>query len=60
MNPDLDFDEMEVITQLRKLREHGWGQLTVTVKAGEIKVIKKEEVTMCDNEQRKIFEEVRK
>ena len=59
MQTDLDLDEVEVVTQLRKLREHGWGQLTVTVKAGEIKVIKKEEITTCDNEQRKIFEEVK-
>ena len=58
MNPDLDPDEMEVITQLRKLREHGWGSLTVTVQGGEVKVIRKEEITKCD-EQRNIFEEVK-
>jgi hypothetical protein len=55
---DLDFDEMEIISQLRKLREHGWGSLTVTVQGGEVKVIRKEEITKCD-EQRKIFEEVK-
>ena len=59
MNPDLDPDEMEVITQLRKLREHGWGSLTVTVQWGEVAVIRKEEITRCNNEQRKIFEEAK-
>jgi hypothetical protein len=58
MQIDLDLDEMEVITQLRKLREHGWGSLTITVQGGEVKVIRKEEITKCD-EQKKIFEEMK-
>jgi len=59
MNPDLDPDEMEVITQLRKLREWGWGSLTITVQWGEVAVIRKEEITKFIHEQRKIFEEVK-
>jgi len=65
MNPDLDLNEVEVITQLRKLREHGWGSITVTVQAGKMKIMREEkitlfeEITTCDNEQRKIFEEVK-
>ena len=55
----LDLDEMEIISQLRKLREHGWGSLTVTVQGGEVKVIRKEEITKFIHEQRKIFEEVK-
>ena len=47
----LDLDEMEIISQLRKLREWGWGSLTVTVQGGEVKVIRKEEIMKVDNEQ---------
>ena len=47
----LDLDEMEIISQLRKLREHGWGSLTITVQGGEVKVIRKEEIMKVDNEQ---------
>jgi len=56
---DLDPDEMEIISQLRKLREWGWGSLTITVQWGEVAVIRKEEITKFIHEQRKIFEEVK-
>jgi len=56
---DLDPDEVEVISQLRKLREWGWGSLTITVQWGEVAVIRKEEITKFIHEQRKIFEEMK-
>lgn len=57
MQTNLDWDEMEIILQLRQLREHGWGQLTVTVQRGKIETVEKKETTKMD--QKKIIEEVK-
>ena len=59
MNPDLDLDEMEIISWLRQLREYGWGNLTVVIQFGEIQTIKPEFIIKRNHEQRKIFEEVK-
>lgn len=55
MKPDLDFDEVEVIAQLRRLREHGWGTLVVAVQAGDVRTIRLEEVFKCENN-KKLFD----
>ena len=56
---DLDLDEMKIISWLRKLREYGWGNLTVVIQFGEIQTIKPEFIIKRNHEQRKIFEEVK-